>query len=521
MNMALHAKSDSILKPSLALASIMSVSATSLLVLNLPAEASPLPCSAEGFMGTSARTLTNSDGTLVCEMMFVPYDDNFDGLVDGADGDDVSWGFLIPAGVTKVSALIVGGGGQASKDTNWGYLAAGGGGEVIYVDDVAQGDDQITISAGLGTGTSPLGESKVVNGGTTHTARQGSSGSWSNPQFDILTSGGASGSGNLGGTGSYSNSSGGGQAGAGSQQPGFSYSALAGGSGVSITDFNEDTVIWQVSLPSNLGAGGAIYAPSNNSDTSGGIAFDGTGRGAGGNEQLGTLDYRGGYGSVTLRYVMSVAAPSQTVTFDANGGTGTMSNQTASTATALTSNGFTRSGFTFAGWSTSPSGSVEYAQGASFPFSASDTLYAIWTSNSAPSQTVTFDANGGTGTMSNQTASTATALTSNGFTRSGFTFAGWSTSPSGSVEYAQGASFPFSASDTLYAIWTSNSAPSPVTTPTTAPATTAPVATPATTAPAAGLASTGVDLEWLAMAGFLSAIAGSGFLAISRRKRIW
>lgn len=43
----------------------------------------------------------------------------------------------------------------------------------------------------------------------------------------------------------------------------------------------------------------------------------------------------------------------------------------------------------------------------------------------------------------------------------------------------------------------------------------------ATTAPAARLATTGANLEWLMVAGLLVAIAGSGFLAFSRRKRIW
>jgi LPXTG-motif cell wall-anchored protein len=55
------------------------------------------------------------------------------------------------------------------------------------------------------------------------------------------------------------------------------------------------------------------------------------------------------------------------------------------------------------------------------------------------------------------------------------------------------------------------SAPAPTPTPTATP----------TTAPAAALATTGANLEWLMVAGFLAVIAGSGFLAFSRRKRIW
>ena len=41
--------------------------------------------------------------------------------------------------------------------------------------------------------------------------------------------------------------------------------------------------------------------------------------------------------------------------------------------------------------------------------------------------TVTFNANGGTGTMSTQVANVPTALTANTFTRTGYTFSGWNT----------------------------------------------------------------------------------------------
>jgi uncharacterized repeat protein (TIGR02543 family) len=105
------------------------------------------------------------------------------------------------------------------------------------------------------------------------------------------------------------------------------------------------------------------------------------------------------------------------------------------------------------------------------------------------SSTVTFDANGGTGTTATQTASAATALTSNGFSRSGFTFAGWNTAANGSgTAYADSASFPFSASENLYAQWT------------------------------ATLANTGFDgLPYLATGGML-ALAGVTILLFARRR---
>ena len=146
-----------------------------------------------------------------------------------------------------------------------------------------------------------------------------------------------------------------------------------------------------------------------------------------------------------------------TVSFNANGGSGTMTNQSASTATALTSNSFTLTGYTFAGWSTTAGGSVAYTDGASYPFTSSTTLYAQWTAND---NTLTFDGNGSTsGTTAAQTIATNTSatLTTNGFAKTGYTFAGWSTTASGSVIYTDGANYTMgTANSTLYAVWTAN-----------------------------------------------------------------
>ncbi|MCE7859977.1 MAG: hypothetical protein DYG86_09350, partial [Chloroflexi bacterium CFX2] len=54
--------------------------------------------------------------------------------------------------------------------------------------------------------------------------------------------------------------------------------------------------------------------------------------------------------------------------------------------------------------------------------------------------TVTFDANGGSGSMSPQTTNNPTALTANAFTRAGYSFNGWNTQANGSgTAYADGA----------------------------------------------------------------------------------
>jgi uncharacterized repeat protein (TIGR02543 family) len=81
----------------------------------------------------------------------------------------------------------------------------------------------------------------------------------------------------------------------------------------------------------------------------------------------------------------------KSVDFRANGGTGSMPAQTSNTASTLSSNTFTRNNHTFAGWSTSPTGTVEYSDAASYGFGSDLTLYAIWTVNPAtpPTPTVT------------------------------------------------------------------------------------------------------------------------------------
>jgi uncharacterized repeat protein (TIGR02543 family) len=84
-------------------------------------------------------------------------------------------------------------------------------------------------------------------------------------------------------------------------------------------------------------------------------------------------------GSLMLYAQWTVATP-YTVTFNANLGTGTMANETASVPTKLTLNAFTRTGYHFAGWNTAANGvgGTAYADGALYPFTSSPTLYAQW-----------------------------------------------------------------------------------------------------------------------------------------------
>ena len=70
-----------------------------------------------------------------------------------------------------------------------------------------------------------------------------------------------------------------------------------------------------------------------------------------------------------------------TVTFNANGGTGTMEAQTFTEgeAQALTRNAFTYEGYTFTGWNTVQGGSgASYTDGQTITATADMTLYAQW-----------------------------------------------------------------------------------------------------------------------------------------------
>ena len=68
------------------------------------------------------------------------------------------------------------------------------------------------------------------------------------------------------------------------------------------------------------------------------------------------------------------------VTFNANGGTGSMSTEVfeEGVSRALTTNTFEKTGYTFYGWSLTEDGSVLYEDGESITVSSSMTLYAVW-----------------------------------------------------------------------------------------------------------------------------------------------
>ena len=159
-------------------------------------------------------------------------------------------------------------------------------------------------------------------------------------------------------------------------------------------------------------------------------------------------------------------APAQVkVSYDANGGVGTMESVTGDVGSEIViqQSGFTRSEYTFTGWNTQADGKgTAYKAGDSFTLTDKDTvLYAQWSKNAPAQVKVSYDANGGVGTMESVTGDVGSEIViqQSGFTRSEYTFTGWNTQADGKgTAYKAGDSFTLTDKDTvLYAQWSKNS----------------------------------------------------------------
>lgn len=150
------------------------------------------------------------------------------------------------------------------------------------------------------------------------------------------------------------------------------------------------------------------------------------------------------------------AKTSYTVSFNANGGTGAPSSQTKWYGTKLTlsSTKPTKTGYSFTKWNTKSDGSgTSYYPGGTYSSNSGATLYAIWTPNT---YTVSYNLNGGTGSISNQTKihDQTLTLTSTKPSRTNYEFVGWNTqSNGGGTTYLPGSSYTSNSEIVLYAIW--------------------------------------------------------------------
>ena len=138
-----------------------------------------------------------------------------------------------------------------------------------------------------------------------------------------------------------------------------------------------------------------------------------------------------------------------TVTFDANGGSGEMTPKTDLTGEyTLPANKFTApSGKQFKGWSLTANGEIV----TKVDMTENKTVYAIWEDIPVVTYTLTFDANGGTGSMTPKTGLTGEyTLPANKFTApSGKEFKGWSFTTDGALI----TKVDMTENKTVYAIW--------------------------------------------------------------------
>ena len=149
------------------------------------------------------------------------------------------------------------------------------------------------------------------------------------------------------------------------------------------------------------------------------------------------------------------------LTYDANGGSGTMTDTSGymnNAPATVKDNQFSKPGYTFIGWSTSANGDVKYQPGDTIKMTEDTTLYARWKEKDGV--TVTYDGNGGKTSDSKTTFSRSVtpeiefSVQENQFTKSGYQFTGWNTKEDGSGKsYAAGAAMSVTENTTLYAQW--------------------------------------------------------------------
>lgn len=120
-------------------------------------------------------------------------------------------------------------------------------------------------------------------------------------------------------------------------------------------------------------------------------------------------------------YLRSYLKKKRTVMYNANGGTGSMTD--TKTGEPVTASTFTRKGYRFVGWNTRADGTGQSVNaGDVASFTTDTTLYAQW---QVASHTVTFDTNGGNAIAPQSVGDKGKAKEPTAPTRDSWTFAGW------------------------------------------------------------------------------------------------
>jgi len=167
---------------------------------------------------------------------------------------------------------------------------------------------------------------------------------------------------------------------------------------------------------------------------------------------------------IVLHPIWVVAAMS-TITYNGNGGSGTVpavqSFNTSALVQGLGANTLARSGYKFEGWNDSASGTGKsYVPGDSVAYVSGGSalmLYAVWT---PINYELNFDKNGGSGTVPAKIVFIVTgpptipSLANVTLNRTGYVFDSWNTLANGTGQsYAAGDVYRLAVTQTLYAVW--------------------------------------------------------------------
>ena len=171
----------------------------------------------------------------------------------------------------------------------------------------------------------------------------------------------------------------------------------------------------------------------------------------------------------TATFTSKWKANKYTIKYNANGGSGTMSSQSATydQNVTLNQNKFTKTGYTFLGWSEDSSATTptytdrQTVKNLSATNGATVNLYAVWHKNAVSTYLIRFDANGGKGSMSDMTCyyGVDVTLPKHTFTKDKTYFAGWSldknaTNPTyGEQATVRDLTSTNNGIVTLYAVW--------------------------------------------------------------------
>ena len=155
------------------------------------------------------------------------------------------------------------------------------------------------------------------------------------------------------------------------------------------------------------------------------------------------------------------------LSYDENGGSGTMEEQSGTSVTVATNSFTAPTGYTFKEWNTNAKGSgTKYTAGQNVTLTEDLTLYAVW---SPLSYTISLNAMGGTGGTTSITATFDAAMPNITIpSRNGYTFKGYFSEQNGSGRqyYDENGSstnsWTTASNATLYALWEEQSGETPV-----------------------------------------------------------